>query len=155
MPRTFFISSACRAGLFRRLAGMCAIFMLVLQVAFPGAARAAAGGEWIEICGESGVVEIQVVDEDSKEQRDCPKCSSCALCAAETGAGPVPLLLLAAVSRAADCAVLLPSETAVQPNPAQYWHEGRGPPLVIKTESERAFRASVAATQDKGEAPWS
>ena len=44
MPRTSFISSACRAGFLRRLAGLCAIFMLVLQVAFPGAGQAAAGG---------------------------------------------------------------------------------------------------------------
>ncbi|KIC35116.1 hypothetical protein RA26_19335 [Leisingera sp. ANG-M7] len=154
MPRTFLIPSAFGAGLFRRLAGVCAILMLVLQVAFPGAAQAAAGGEWIEICGEFGVVVIQVAGEDSNGQQDCPKCSTCALCAAETGAGPAALLL-PAVSRVADCAVLLPEGAAVQPNPAQYWNDGRGPPLVTKIESERAFRASVAATQNKGEAPWS
>ncbi|MEW2912377.1 hypothetical protein [Leisingera sp. JC11] len=127
--------------------------MLVLQVAFPGAGQAAAGGEWIEICGEFGVVEIQVAAEGSEEKQDCPKCSTCALCAAENGAGPVSLQP-SGISRAADCTVLLPAGTAVQPNPAQYWHDGRGPPLVTEIESERAFRASVAATQDKGEAPW-
>ncbi len=154
MPRTFLIPSACVAGLFRRLAGVCAILMLVLQVAFPGAAQAAAGGEWIEICGEAGVMVIQVAGEDSNGQQDCPKCSTCALCAAEIGAGPAALLL-SVVSRAADRAVLLLAQTAVQPNPAQYWHDGRGPPLVTKNESERALSASVAATQIKGEAPWS
>ncbi|WP_264212528.1 hypothetical protein [Leisingera thetidis] len=153
MPRTPFISSACRAGIIRRLAGVCAIFVLVLQIAFPGAAQAAAGGEWIEICGEFGVVAIQVAAEDSGGEQDCPKCSTCALCAAENGAGPVNVLR-PGISRAAEGNVLLPAGTAVQPNPAQYWHDGRGPPLAAKTESERALRASVAATQDKGEAPW-
>lgn len=154
MPRTFLIPSACGAGLFRRLAGMCAIFMLVLQAAFPGAAQAAVGGEWIEICGEFGVVEIQVAAGDREDNKYCPKCSTCALCAAETGAGPVFLHVFGA-SRVAGRIVLLPTGAAVPPNPAQYWHDGRGPPLVKKIESERAFRASVAATQNKGEAPWS
>ncbi|QAX30692.1 hypothetical protein [Leisingera sp. NJS204] len=154
MPRTSFISTACRAGFLRRLTGLCAIFMLVLQTAFPSAAQVAAGGDWIEICGEFGVVEIQIGSEDSSEPQDCPKCSTCPLCAAENGAGPVSVLR-SGISRAADCAVLLPAETTVQPNPAQYWHEGRGPPLVAETESERALRASVAATLTKGEAPWS
>ncbi len=154
MPRTSFISSVCRAGLFRRLAGLCAIFMLVVQVAFPGAAQAAAGGEWIEICGEFGVVEIQVAEEGSGEAQDCPKCSTCPLCAAENSAGPVSAFR-SDISRAADCSVLLPAGTAVQPNPAQYWHDGRGPPLTTKIVSERASRASVAATLTKGEAPWS
>ena len=72
---------------------------------------------------------------------------------AEKGAGPVNVLR-SGISRAAEGNVLLPAGTAVQPNPAQYWHDGRGPPLAAKTESERALRASVAATQDKGEAPW-
>ncbi|CUI01767.1 hypothetical protein PHA8399_03913 [Leisingera aquaemixtae] len=154
MPRTLFISTGCRAGLFRRLAGMCAAFMLVLQVAFPGAGQAAAGGEWIEICGEFGVVEMQVAGEDSEDTQDCPKCSTCALCAAESGAGPVSVLR-SGLSRAAECAVLLPAGTAVRPNPAQYWHDGRGPPLANKIEPERALGASMAATQNKGEAPWS
>lgn len=154
MPRIVFISPACRAGLFRRLAGLCAVFMLVLQVAFPGAGQAAAGGEWIEICGEFGIVEIQVSDGGSGERQDCPKCSTCALCAAETGAGSVTFLH-SGIRQAADFAVLLPVGTALQPNPAQYWHVGRGPPLVTEIESECAFRASVAATQEKGEAPWS
>jgi hypothetical protein len=154
MPRTLFISSAFRAGFARRLAGICAVFMLVLQVALPGAGQAAAGGEWIEICGEFGAVEVQVAGGDSEDKQDCPKCSTCVLCAAENGAGPVGLQPYG-ITRAADCAVLLPAGTAVQPNPAQYWHEGRGPPLVTKIESVRALRASVAATQDKGEAPWS
>ncbi|WP_259973663.1 hypothetical protein [Leisingera aquaemixtae] len=154
MPRTLFISTACRAGLFRRLAGMCAAFMLVLQVAFPGAGQAAAGGEWIEICGEFGVVEMQVAGDDSEDTQDCPKCSTCALCAAENGAGPVSVLR-SGLSRAAECAVLLPAGTAVRPNPAQYWHDGRGPPLANKIEPERALGASMAATQNKGEAPWS
>lgn len=154
MPRTSFISSACRAGFLRRLAGLCAIFMLVLQVAFPGAGQAAAGGDWIEICGEFGVVEILVASEGGSEEQDCPKCSTCPLCAAENGAGPVSILR-SGISRVAECAVLLPAGTSVQPNPAQYWHDGRGPPLAIKIESERALRASVAATQSKGEAPWS
>ena len=133
---------------------MCAVFMLVLQVAFPGVGQAAAGGDWIEICGEFGVVEIQVVSGESDDKQDCPKCSTCALCAAENGAGPA-VVHSSGLSRVADCAVLLPAGTAVQPNPAQYWHEGRGPPLVTKIESERALRAIVAATQNKGEAPWS
>ncbi|MFY0311799.1 hypothetical protein ACFMBG_18050 [Leisingera sp. D0M16] len=154
MPRTLFTSSAFRAGFARRLAGLCAVIMLVLQVAFPGAGQAAVGGEMIEICGEFGVVEIQVAAEDSQEQQDCPKCSTCALCAAENGAGPVSPQP-SGISRTAVCAVLLPAGTAVQSNPAQYWHEGRGPPLVTKIESERAPSASVAATQSKGEAPWS
>ena len=154
MPRTPFISSAFCAGFFRRLAGMCAAFMLVLQVAFPGAGQAASGGEWIEICGEFGVVEIQVSAEGSGDKQDCPKCSTCALCAAETGYGAASIQT-SGIGRAAKCAVLLPAGTAVQPNPAQYWHDGRGPPLADKIESERALRASVAATQNKGEAPWS
>ncbi|WP_260006229.1 hypothetical protein [Leisingera sp. M527] len=154
MPRPFFISFVCRAGFLRRLTGLCAIFMLVLQVAFPGAGQAAAGGDWIEICGEFGVVEIQIASEDSSESQDCPKCSTCPLCAAENGAGPASVLR-SGISRAADCGVLLPAGTAVQPNPAQYWHEGRGPPLVTEVDSERALRASVAATLTKGEAPWS
>lgn len=154
MPRTLFIFTACRAGLFRRLAGFCAVFMLVLQVAFPGSWQAAAGGEWIEICGEFGVEKIQVAAEDSEDKQDCPKCSTCALCAAETGAAPA-FLQTSGFGQAADCAVLLPAGTAVRSNPAQYWHEGRGPPLVTEIESVRALRASVAATRDKGEAPWS
>lgn len=133
---------------------MCAVFMLVLQVALPGAGQAAAGGEWIEICGEFGVVEIQVAAGDSEDKPDCPKCSTCALCAAENGAGAVNTLR-SGISRAAEYAVLLPAGTAVQPNPAQYWHEGRGPPLAAEIEPERAPGASVAATQNKGEAPWS
>ncbi|WP_241479076.1 hypothetical protein [Leisingera sp. ANG-M1] len=131
---------------------MCAAVMLVLQVAFPGAGQAAAGGEWIEICGEFGAVEIQMPAGDGGDQ-DCPKCSTCALCAAENGAGPAGIVP-ASCGRAADCVVLLPDGTQVRPNPAQYWHDGRGPPLVNQKNSERALRASVAATQSKGEAPW-
>ncbi|MEX0300924.1 MAG: hypothetical protein AB3N24_00740 [Leisingera sp.] len=152
MPRTPFISSACRVGFFRRLAGICAVFTLVLQVAFPGAGQAAAGGEWIEICGEFGVAEIQVASEQDGSGQDCPECSTCVLCVAENGAAPATLLKSAS-SQMADCAVLLPYCAAVQPNPAQYWHDGRGPPLVNKKNSERVVRASVAATQSKGEAP--
>lgn len=153
MPRTPFISSICHAGFARRLAGMCAVFMLVLQIALPGAGQAAADGEWIVICGEFGAVEIQLDPESGGEQQDCPKCGTCALCAAGNGAGPVNLLPSGS-SQAAVCAVQLPAGETVQPNPAQYWHEGRGPPLPAKIESERALRASVAATLIKGEAPW-
>ncbi|WP_245595124.1 hypothetical protein [Leisingera daeponensis] len=154
MPRSLFISTVCRAGLFRRLAGMCAAFMLVLQVAFPGAGQAAAGGEWIEICGEFGVVEIQVAGEASEETQDCPECGTCVLCAAETGAVPISHLP-SGITHAADTIVLLPAGAAAYPNPAQFWHDGRGPPLANKIEPERAVGASMAATQNKGEAPWS
>lgn len=127
--------------------------MLALQVAVPGAAQAAGGGDWIEICGEFGVVEIQVAYEEGGEEQDCPECSTCPLCAAENGAGPVSVLRFG-VRRAAVCAVMLPAGTLAPRNPAQFWHDGRGPPLVIEIEPGRALRASVAATQTRGEAPW-
>ncbi|WP_241482237.1 hypothetical protein [Leisingera sp. ANG-Vp] len=127
--------------------------MLVLQIALSGAGQAAPGGDWIEICGEFGVVEIQLPAAGGGEREDCPKCSICALCAAETGARPA-VWQAAGSSCAVDFTVWLPAAVSVRPNPAQYWHDGRGPPLVTKKNSERALRASVAATQSKGGAPW-
>jgi hypothetical protein len=126
--------------------------MLVLQVAFPGAGQAAVGGEWIEICGEFGVVEIQITEENREREQACPKCGACVLCAAAHGAIPVGAMPTS-ISRAEVGTFLLPAAAAVPPNPAQHWHDGRGPPLVNQNNPERAYRASLAATQIKGEAP--
>lgn len=153
MPQKRPISSAARAGLIQRLAGICVALLLALQLLFPAAGAAAADGQWIEICGESGVALIQVNAETGEAQQDCPDCSTCVLCAAETGAKPVNCP--PAASRAAAAPALpLPAQALVRPNPAQYWHEGRGPPLAKKIATERALRASMEATLTEGEAPW-
>ncbi|OED50256.1 hypothetical protein AB838_03140 [Rhodobacteraceae bacterium (ex Bugula neritina AB1)] len=127
--------------------------MLVLQVSFAGAGQVAADGEWIEICGEYGAVEIQVDSEQDGRVQDCPECTACPMCTAESAARSAGVLFLGP-NRMAECNVLLPPGAAVQPNPAQYWNDGRGPPLVNKKHSEHTPGAPVAATQIEGEAPW-
>lgn len=139
-------------GIFRRLVGYVAIVMLAMQVLLPGMGKAEAAGIWIEICSEFGVIEIEIAAEDSNSpSQDCPDCEICLMCAAELAqtrrdAFPSSVLVLAQDLTGQ----LQPTEAAS--NPAQFWHDGRGPPRLNTYNMARARGAFMATTQFKGEA---
>lgn len=148
-PRHFFLR---RDGIFRRLAGYVTVLMLAMQLLLPGIGKAEAAGSWIEICSEFGVIEIEMIAEDSNSQtKDCPDCEICLMCAAQNGQlrnvlTPSSSLVLTRTLSGQ----LRPME--VTSNPAQFWHDGRGPPRLNTYNMTRACGASMATTQRKGEA---
>ncbi|MGR3623405.1 hypothetical protein [Pseudophaeobacter sp.] len=139
-------------GVFRRLAGCVAALMLTLQLLLPGIGQAQTTGSWIEICSEFGVIEIEVPAEDSNSQNeDCPDCEICLMCAAQNTQmrnNPAPASTL--VLTRGPTGQLRPVEAAS--NPAQFWHDGRGPPRLNTNNMKRACGASMTTTQFKGEA---
>lgn len=136
----------------RRLASCVAVVMLALQLLLPGVGRAETTENWIEICSEFGVIEIDLTAEDSNSQtEDCPDCEICLMCAAENSLTRKSLIPSSTMVLAKTLSGRLqPMEAAS--NPAQFWHDGRGPPRLHTYNMTRACGASMATTQRKGEA---
>jgi hypothetical protein len=147
-------------GIFRRLVGGVTVLLLAVQLLMPSIGKAGATRTWIEICSEFGVIEITVdATEDNAPSEDCPDCDICLMCAAQNGQSrSVEILALSPVWITGVTAQLRSVEAAS--NPAQFWHDGRGPPrpTIYKLSTynmTRACGASMATTQCRGEASWS
>lgn len=132
------------------LVGVCA---LVLQMLTPVAARAADMGEWMVICGEDGPMLIQV-SLSGDEPTQCPKCESCDACQLiVSGGGLLPVTLVSRFVPKVESADVM-AESSVGINPAQFWHENRGPPLAQVRLNQDACRLSHVVTPSQGGAPW-
>ncbi|WP_372886269.1 DUF2946 family protein [Shimia sp.] len=152
------ISGTTLTRVFRlpELAGLMAVFALVLQLLAPSLASATQG-EWIEICSEYGIVLQQIAPEDgtlpSQESGygDCEDCAFCAFAAPLSPASGAGFELIAA--SAAQTSRHGGREVG---DDAQFqWPESRGPPSA-KTflHAERDPRMSKALTSNKGGALW-
>ncbi|WP_139236622.1 DUF2946 family protein [Sedimentitalea nanhaiensis] len=67
---------------------MVCILALLMQILLPMGARAA-GGTWIEICGEAGAERVRVIvpgNAPAPVTPGCADCGPCVLCATITGA---------------------------------------------------------------------
>lgn len=141
-------------GLFRRLASCGFVVMLVLQILFPSLGKAESSGRWIEICSEFGIVEVQVPLEDQgNPDGECPDCETCLMCLTDNGqtrATPAPSSTLVIATK--DARIMRPSPDVS--NPAQFWHDGRGPPRRATNDMKRACGASMASTLSKEVASW-
>ena len=144
----------CCGGFFRRLAGYGVAIMLVIQLLFPSLGKAETAATWIEICSEFGAVEVQVsLDEDESRNKDCPDCDKCLLCIAQHAQARInPATCTSLVVAAAATGPMSPSAEAS--NPAQFWHDGRGPPRLTTYNMKRACGASMTSTQRREAASW-
>ncbi|MEP2718442.1 hypothetical protein [Pseudophaeobacter sp.] len=126
--------------------------MLAVQLLLPGIGKAETATSWIEICSDFGVIEIEVssVETDSARE-DCPDCDICLMCAAENGQARKTLVPTSSLALTADSALQMRSGAAAS-NPAQFWHDGRGPPRLQAAKMTCACGACMATTQSKGEA---
>lgn len=135
-----------------RLLVYVSVLMLALQLVLPGLGKAEASGTWIEICSEFGAIEIKLPAEESDSQTgDCPDCDICLTCAAEGGQTRQDAILTSTTVPARDLTGRL-GDRVVAFNPAQFWHDGRGPPRQNTKNMKRACGASMATTQIMGEA---
>ncbi|WP_083096454.1 hypothetical protein [Pseudophaeobacter leonis] len=142
-------------GAFRRLAGCVTVLLFAVQLLLPSIGKAGAAETWIEICSEFGAIEILVqVTEGNAPSQDCPDCDICLMCAAQNGLSrSVARPVLSAVWITRVTAQGHPIETAS--NPAQFWHDGRGPPRLTPDTMTRACGAAMATTQGKEAVLWS
>lgn len=129
--------------------GICA---LALQLIAPIAAHSANTGEWMVICGEDGPVLMQVQLSDD-DPAPCPKCDECKSCQLVVSTGSISPPTLNSRDLPMVKAVHVLHEGNVAANPAQFWHENRGPPLLHTTHSDSATRLSHAVTLSQGGAP--
>jgi len=140
---------------FRTACGLAGLFLLLLQTFGPALASP---GEsmWIEICSEAGAVWVEVdLDEESQDPTmPCPKCADCTLCAIT---GVVPVLDVPDLTRIEflQHAQFRPEDVYNSNNMAWLWPATRGPPRGPQIITERAPRATMAAIQISGGAPWS
>ncbi len=140
------------SGFFRRFAGYGVALMLVVQLLFPSLGKAEAPATWIEICSEFGAIQVQIsLDEDEHQDKDCPDCDKCLMCIAQNGQSRSnPAAFATIVLATAGTGQMHPNAEAS--NPAQFWHDGRGPPRLTTYNMKRACGASMATTQFKREA---
>lgn len=132
--------------------GYVAVVMLAMQLLLPGIGKADTAGTWIEICSEFGVIEIEVAAEDSNSpSEDCPDCEICLMCAAENSQTRRDVIPSSVLVLTQDLSGQLQPAEATS-NPAQFWHDGRGPPRLNTYNMARARGAFMATTQFKGEA---
>ncbi|NIZ62391.1 hypothetical protein DL239_15570 [Sedimentitalea sp. CY04] len=136
----------------RALIGVCA---LTVQMLAPIAAHSANTGDWMEICGEDGPALMQVQLSDD-EQAPCPKCDECKFCQLVVSTGNIPNPALNSYSLPVVTAISVQHEGNVEANPAQFWHENRGPPNLIShtNPSDGICRPSIDETLSKGGASW-
>ncbi|WIY26075.1 DUF2946 family protein [Parasedimentitalea psychrophila] len=134
----------------RALIGICA---LALQMLAPITAHSENSGEWMVICGEDGAVLMQVQLSDD-EPAACPICGDCKACQLGVSAGGILTPTLRSRDFPAIEVVHGMHGGSVAPNPAQFWHENRGPPLVHTILSDSAWRLFHAVTLSQGGAPW-
>ncbi|EBA16848.1 hypothetical protein RSK20926_03549 [Roseobacter sp. SK209-2-6] len=137
-----------------RLLAALACLMVVLQLALPSLGQASDQGTWVEICSDLGPVEVEISSGETRTPSDdCPDCDICLLCAAENGQAR-PLTLSQTYGPVPQHSAHSLKQGIVLLNPAQFWHDGRGPPRIQKTPMERASDASMATTLQEGGAPW-
>jgi hypothetical protein len=141
-------------GIFRRLAGCVTVLLFAVQLLLPSMGKAGAAETWIEICSEFGAIEILVdVTKGTAPSEDCPDCDICLMCAAQNGLSrDVAIPASSPVWITSVATQLRPMETAS--NPAQFWHDGRGPPRLTTYEITRACGATMATTQCKEAVLW-
>ena len=123
--------------------------ILIMQLLLPGLGQAEAAENWIEICSEVGVVRIDTIAETGNTQKkDCPDCGTCLMCLAQLTPSQVsaPTQTRAAYLTGASGQAL---SFEVASNPAQFWHDGRGPPRKQQQNMTRARGAFIAHTQYK------
>ncbi len=150
LPRLSSVQYVAGLNWLRALLGICA---LVVQMLTPAAAHTANAGEWMVICGEDGPVLMQV-SLSGDEPAPCPKCGKCEACQLVVSTGGIlPVALVSRFEPKVEAIHSLP-ESSVGSNPAQFWHENRGPPLAHISLSDSARRLSHAVTPSKGGAPW-
>ncbi|CUH88762.1 hypothetical protein PH5382_02704 [Phaeobacter sp. CECT 5382] len=146
-------------GFFRRLVGCVTVIFLAVQILLPGVGKAQTAETWIEICSEFGAIEIKITEDvnsdsaSSDQSENCPDCDICLMCTAQNDQARLTSF---SASR-----LVLPKTLAGQmrpiqvgSNPAQFWHDGRGPPRLNIDKMARACGASMATTQFREEAPW-
>jgi len=149
---SFLLTARASSGLIRlrALIGICA---LALQMLAPIAAHSANTGEWIVICGENGpeLIQVQLSDEAPSP---CPKCDECTFCQLMASTGNTPSSALNSRDLPMIKALHVHHGGNVMANPAQFWHENRGPPRFQTTPiSDGASRPSHAATLSQGGVP--
>jgi hypothetical protein len=123
----------------------------MLQFAAPIASQAA-GGEWIEICSEFGIVEIQVDTGGSPDNATQPGCPECTLCASCTTGLATPQVSQAICFKTFTLRWTPGTDGSVTPNPAQFWPDNRGPPREKTNEVYHIGRKALMSIQWKGEA---
>lgn len=157
VPTRGFAYRRCQVGRCdwrRGLAGLLAVFALILQLLAPGVARAT-NGEWVEICSEIGPVlmQIDVSGDETDQNSPCPKCKTCTLCAAAVPFAPkfgAPVLTNNAEPRdlsLTDRRIDLPELRYQRPLT-------RGPPSATLDMTDRARSASMAMFCKIGDTPW-
>ena len=130
------------------------IFLLVLQFAAPLAGQAA-GGDWIEICSECGIIEVQVDFGDSPnrtKQPGYPACTLCSFCAISTVAQATTQVSQAICFETKTLARKPGKGEFVTQYSAHFWPVRRGPPAVKKTQTHHSSQAALMSNQWKGEA---
>ena len=144
---------AHRSAFLKRLRALMGICALILQMLAPVAAHSANSGEWMVICGADGPVLMQVQLSDN-DPAPCPKCGECKACQLAISTGGILPLSLTLRDHPMIKTVHGLIDGAIAANPAQFWHENRGPPLVQSLISDSLYRLSHAATLSQGDAPW-
>ncbi|MCD9148812.1 hypothetical protein [Pseudophaeobacter flagellatus] len=120
-----------------------------MQLLLPGLGRAEAAENWIEICGEVGVVRIDIAAETGNTQnKDCPDCGTCLMCLAQITPSQATAPTRTKPAYLTGTSGQVPS-LEVASNPAQFWHDGRGPPRKQQQNMTRARGAFMAHTQYK------
>lgn len=139
-------------GTFRLMVGLVSALFLSLQVIAPNIGQAAEGGDWMEICSEFGVIEIQI-NAPQEDGSECTECDTCVMCSVQ---GPSTLEDdFSALKLASSKTLIFRTDShVVRTNPAQFWHVSRGPPDLNKIAMARVFGASVVTTQNKEVALW-
>ena len=114
-----------------RVAAVLAVLALVVAQAGPLAARVLVGGAWIEICSEAGpvMVRVDLSGEEADERGECPACATCPFCAPpDTEAAAMFEVAVTRVKAARDRPTQ-GTQTLIA-NPARFWPDNRGPPVV-------------------------
>jgi DUF2946 family protein len=153
LPKIELRSAPRRAGPARVLTGFLGALALLMQLLVPSFSSAAQS-DWIEICAEQGPILVQIDSgTGTPVEQDCPKCSSCLLCAVgdaavDSRAGAVTVPGLLADSGRIRALDVIPARSA------PLWPSGRGPPAETVDIILRATRASSAITFKTGGASW-
>lgn len=155
LPKTKPTGASVRPAWMRVLAGYLGALALLLQLLAPSFSYAGPS-DWVEICSEQGAVWIEI-DAESGEpvEKDCPKCGACLFCA--IGDGVVGSVSMSAGQKLEITLLrqVRTGETVVFEFRG-LWLTGRGPPPPLEhtDRTERAARASMAATLKTGGVPW-
>ena len=143
-----------RCGWWCSVAGLLAVFALILQLLSPGLVRAS-DGEWIEICSELGPVMMQIdfSADETDQNKPCPKCETCTLCAAAIPAAPG--FGASAPANKDEPRTLTLIEWRTDLSGQRYQRpQSRGPPTATPDMTDRARYAPMAMSRKAGDTPW-